>query len=93
MYNLPLHKLWLLIKTCYLVPLPIKQDLRSDTLHLVLAIVLLRMTQNSITQAADVSEGSVALVRQLLQAQHGPVSTVCEWSLQQLEDLNTGIRL
>lgn len=46
------------------------------------------MTQNPITQAADVSEGGMTLVGKLLQSQHGSVPTVCERSLQQLEDLS-----
>lgn len=59
-------------------------------MYLVLAIVLLRVTQNPVAEATDVSEGGMTLVSQLLQPQHGPIPTVCEWSLQQLEDLHTG---
>ncbi len=61
-------------------------------MYLVLAVVLLRVTQNPVTQAADVSEGGMTLVSQLLQTQHGPVPTVCERSLQQLKDLRAEIR-
>lgn len=35
---------------------------RSENMYLVLAVILLRVTQNPITQATDVSEGGVALV-------------------------------
>lgn len=66
---------------------------RPDKPYLVFAVVLLRVTQNAVAQSADVSEGGMTLVSQLLQTQHGSVSTVCEWRLQQLEDLNTGIKL
>lgn len=66
-----------------------QQAAGPDKPYLVLAVVLLRVTQNAVTKAADVSEGGVPLVGQLLQLQHGPVATVCEWSLQQLEDLCT----
>ncbi|TNN81358.1 hypothetical protein EYF80_008414 [Liparis tanakae] len=59
----------------------------QDQVHIQLARDFVDC-QNPVTQAADVPEGGVALVSQLLQSQHGPVPTVCEGSLQQLEDLN-----
>ena len=68
---------------------PMSHKAKLTKLNLVLAVVLLRVTQNPVTQAADVSEGGMSLVGQLLQSQHGPVPTVCERSLQQLEDLDT----
>lgn len=63
--------------------------LMADKEHLVLAVVLLGVTQDTVTQAADVPEGGMALVSQFLQSQHGTVPAVCEGSLQQLEDLST----
>lgn len=92
-WNAPLHKLQWHVHLCHTVLVLIEQAFRPDKLYLVLAVVLLRVTQNPVTQAADVSEGGMTLVGQFLQSQHGPVPTVCEWSLQQLEDLNTGMRL
>lgn len=64
-----------------------------DQLYLILAIILLRVTQDPVTQAADVPEGGMTLVSQLLQPQHGPIPAVCEGCLQQLEDLQAGRRL
>lgn len=65
---------------------------RPGEVYLVFAVVLLRVTQNPVTQSANVPEGGVALVGQLLQSQHGSVAAVCERGLQELEDLNTGRR-
>lgn len=45
------------------------------------------MAEDSVAEAADMAEGGVALVCQLLQTQHGTVTTVSERSLQELEDL------
>lgn len=55
--------------------------------HLVLPVILLRVPQDAVAQAADVPEGCVPLVPQLLQTQHGAVAAVGEGCLQQLEDL------
>ena len=57
--------------------------------HLVLPVVLLGVAQDPVAEAADVAEGGVALVAQLLQTEHGAVATVSEGCLQQLEDLQT----
>lgn len=59
-------------------------------MHLVFAVVLLRVAQNPVAQSTDVSERGVALVSQLLQSQHRSVAAVRERSLQQLEDLHRG---
>ena len=63
--------------------------LQSWSTDLVLAVVLLGVAQHAVAEAADVAEGGVALVSQLLQPQHGPVAAVRERGLQQLEDLHT----
>lgn len=49
--------------------------------HLVLPVVLLGVSQDPVAKAADVSEGRVPLVSQLLQTQHWAVATVCERGL------------
>lgn len=54
---------------------------------LVLPVVLLRVSEDPVAEPADVSEGSMPLVPKLLQPQHRAIATVCEWGLQQLEDL------
>lgn len=55
--------------------------------HLVLPVVLLRVPQHPVAQPADVPEGGVPLVPELLQPQHRAIATVREGRLQQLEDL------
>ena len=55
--------------------------------HLVLAVVLLGVAQHAVAEPADVPEGGVSLVPQLLQPQHGPVPAVRERGLKELEDL------
>lgn len=45
------------------------------------------MPQHPVAEPADVSEGSMTLVSQLLQAQHGAIAAVSERRLQQLENL------
>lgn len=65
----------------------------TTTVHLVLPVVLLGMAQHSVTKPADVSEGGVALVTQLLQPQHGAVTTVCEWGLEKFEYLKWKLRI
>lgn len=49
--------------------------------NLVLPVVLLGVSEDPVAEAADVSEGRVPLVPQLLQAQHRAIPTVCEWGL------------
>ena len=49
--------------------------------HLVLPVVLLGVSQDPVAEAADVSEGCMPLVSQLLQTQHGAITTVCERGL------------
>lgn len=49
--------------------------------YLIFAVILLRVTQDPVTQAADVSEGGMTLVCQLVQTQHWPIPAVCERSL------------
>lgn len=61
-------------------------------MHLVLPVVLLGMAQHSVAKPADVSEGSVALVPELLQPQHGAVATVCERGLEKFEYLKEKLR-
>lgn len=66
-----------------LVPL-----LTTDSIsHLVFPVVLLGVPEHPVAEPADVPEGCVALVPQLLQPQHRPVPAVCERGLQQLENL------
>lgn len=60
---------------------------RSPGPDLVLPVVLLRVPQDAVAEAADVSEGRVPLVPELLQPQHRAVPAVRERGLQQLEDL------
>jgi len=45
------------------------------------------MTQHPVTQPADMPKGSVALVSELLQSQHGAVAAVCERGLEKFENL------
>lgn len=51
------------------------------------------MSQHTVAQSADVPEGCMSLVTQLLQTQHGTITTVCEWGLKQLKDLFDGGRM
>ena len=55
--------------------------------YLVLAVVLLREFQDAVTEATDVPEGSVPLVRQLLHPQQRAIPVVRKRSLKDLEDL------
>lgn len=55
--------------------------------NLILPVVLLGVPEHPVAEPADVPEGRVALVPQLLQPQHWPVPAVRERGLQQLEDL------
>lgn len=57
--------------------------------HLVLAVVVLRVSQDSVAESQHVLEGSVLLVRQLLQTQQGALisSSVLEGGLQDPKDL------
>lgn len=55
--------------------------------NLILSVILLRVSQHSVAEPADVSEGSMTLVSKLLQPQHRAIATVRKWCLQQLENL------
>lgn len=56
--------------------------------NLILPVVLLGVPEHPVAEPADVPEGRVALVPQLLQPQHGAVPAVREGCLQQLENLH-----
>lgn len=71
---------------CYKVERGEEQISPAST-RLVLPVILLGMSQHSVAEPADVSEGSVALVPQLLQPQHGTVPAVRERSLEKFENL------
>lgn len=49
---------------------------------LVLAIVLLRVSQHPVAESQHVLEVSIALVPQILQLQHWTVTLITEWSFQ-----------
>lgn len=65
-----------------------QQSFPSGNANLILSVILLRVSQDTVAKSQDVLVGGISLVSQIFKPQHGALTRlVFEWRLQDAKDL------